>query len=92
MAVLLSILGIIMGKYFSYYLILKDVITEDYGKEAASTLSIFSSDVFQFFREDIGSILDIYDAIWLILAVITAWRITKGIGIKLKKRKQFQNS
>jgi hypothetical protein len=35
------------------------------------------------FIEDIGSMVSGFDILWIILAVITAWRIPKGLGIKL---------
>jgi len=85
-AVLSSVFGIVIGKYFTFFHYLKEEVTKKYGAEAASNLSIFSERVIQFFIDNIGSMLSGFDILWVILAVITAWRIPKGIGIKLHNR------
>lgn len=82
-AVLSSLLGILIGKYFTFFQYLKEAIAEEHSAEAASNISIFSQNVIQFFFEHIGSMLSGFDILWVILAVITAWRIPKGVGIKV---------
>jgi len=84
-AVLSSILGITIGKYICFFHIFKKMIAEKYGAEIASTLPITSGKVIQFFIERIGSMVSGYDIIWVLLAVVTAWRIPKGLGIKLQR-------
>jgi len=82
-AVLSSALGIVIGKYFTFFHYLKEAIAKEYGAEAASNISIFSEKVIQFFVENIGSMVSGFDILWVVLAVITAWRIPKGVGIKV---------
>jgi len=84
-AVLTSILGITIGKYFTFFHYLKEAVEKEYGAEAVSNISILSERVIQFFVENIGSMVSGFDILWVILAVITAWRIPKGIGITLQK-------
>jgi hypothetical protein len=82
-AVLSSVLGIAVGKYVTFFHFFKEAILKKYGAEIASNVSIFSEEVIYIFIDGIGSMVSGFDILWVILAVITAWRIPKGIGIKL---------
>ena len=82
-SVISSVLGIAIGKYFIFFHYLKDEVTKQYGKEIASSISILMEEVIYDFIEGIGSMVGGFDILWIILAVITAWRIPKGLGIKL---------
>jgi hypothetical protein len=82
-AVLSSVLGIAIGKYVTFFHFLKEAITKQYGPEVSSEVSLFSERVVQVFIEGIGSMVSGFDILWVILAVITAWRIPKGLGIKV---------
>lgn len=84
-AVISSILGIIIGKYFTFFHYVKEDVIQKYGNETASGISMFSGIIIQSFFEGIGEMVGGYDIVWIILAVITAWRIPKGLGIKLQK-------
>ncbi len=81
-AVISGILGIVIGKYISFYHYLKIAVEEEHGVEAAQGVVIFSAQVIQLFVENIGSMLSGFDILWVVLAVYTAWRIPRGIGIK----------
>lgn len=78
-----SLLGILIGKYVSFYAILRNVVAEEYGAEAANALSVFSPDVARFFLESLGELASPYDILWIILAILAAWRIPKGMGIRI---------
>jgi len=82
-AVLSSVLGIAIGKYVTFFHFLKEAIMKKYGPEVASEVSLFSERVVQVFIEGIDSMVSGFDILWVILAVITAWRIPKGLGIKV---------
>jgi len=82
-SVISSVLGIAIGKYFIFFHYLKDEVTRRYGKEIASSISILMEEVIYDFIEGIGSMVTGFDILWVILAIITAWRIPKGLGIKL---------
>ncbi len=83
-AVLSSLLGIVVGKYIIFYHFLKQDVVKEYGAEAASNVAILSGKVMQIFIDDIGSTLSGYDLLWVALAVMTAWKIPKGLGIKAR--------
>lgn len=56
---------------------------EQYGPESAAKVSLLSEKVFAFFLQSLPKMMSGYDALWVVLAVITAWRIPKGLGIKV---------
>lgn len=83
-AVTTSVLGIVVGKYFTFYYFLKQALIEEYGEEGVAELSVLGMDTMQFFIEKVPEMLSGFDALWVLLAVITAWSIPKGSGINLK--------
>jgi hypothetical protein len=82
-AVAAALVGILIGKYVTFYGILRELLTAEFGEEVARQVSIFSSDVLSFFIESFVEFLSVYDLIWVVLAVLAAWRIPKGLNIKL---------
>ena len=82
-AVVSSILGIVIGKYFTFFHFFKGALAEEHGAEAVADMSLLSIGVLVFFIENLGLLFGGYDLLWVGLAVITAWRIPKGIGIKV---------
>lgn len=81
-AVVSSLLGIIIGKYLIYFDALKEILSEQYGKEAIQDLSLLSKDTFTFFIENLDLIASEYDIIWIALAFITAWGMLKPTKLK----------
>ena len=81
-AVLSSLLGIFIGKYFTFHHFLKESVLKEYGADAASNVTILSGKVIEIFFDGIGSMLGIFDLLWVALAVMTAWKIPKGLGLK----------
>jgi len=82
-AALSSILGIVIGKYVTFHYYLKEAAEKKYGAEVASNLSVVSDRVLQFFVQNISTMLSGFDVLWVILAVLSAWRIPKGLGVKV---------
>jgi hypothetical protein len=76
-AIVCSVLGIFLGKYYGFYVILKEIIAEDYGANYADEISLFSSDVFSFFIENLTEIADGFDILFIILAIYMAWRMLR---------------
>lgn len=72
-AIISSLLGILLGKYLSYAWVLQEIAEEQTG--GALEISIFSRDMVDFFREDLGEVFGWIDLLWVALAVITAWRV-----------------
>jgi hypothetical protein len=72
LAVFFALLGILVGKYLSYAWVLQEVAKEQTG--GALELSVFSRDMVDLFREDLGAVFGWIDLLWVGLAVFTAWR------------------
>lgn len=81
-AVVSALVGIWIGKYITFYAILKDYIAIEYGEAAAQQVSILSSELIDFFFESFLALASPYDILWVILAIVAAWRIPKGLGIR----------
>lgn len=78
LAVLSSLAAITLGKYLSFAHALKEVLTEKEGAEVAAKISLFSPGAIQLFLDNWTEIVTPFDALWVILAVITAWRIPQA--------------
>ncbi len=76
-AVAASVLGILIGKYVAFYDIVKDVVAKESGAEA---VSMFSMNMVQFFEENLTTMARGFDALWIVLAIYTAWSIPKASG------------
>jgi len=72
-AVFSALGGILVGKYFTFFLTLKDFVKAEYGAAAASQLGILSGDVVRIFLEAIGDLFSPYDLLWIVLAFVAAW-------------------
>ena len=69
-AVVCALLGILLGKYLSYALVVQEE-AESFG----ASIGLVSGDMFRFFREDLDAVFGLFDLLWVGLAVFTAWRI-----------------
>lgn len=87
-AALSSVAGIVLGKYFTFYHYFKEAIREDFGQEIAAQVSLFSGVVVEIVLENVSDLFTEYDVLWVLLAVSTAWRIPRGLGIKPGTRGQ----
>jgi hypothetical protein len=76
-AVAASILGILIGKYFTFYFVLKDVISEQISAEAAAEVSLLSGATVNFFFENLSAMSSVWDILWVILAFGSAWAIAR---------------
>ena len=76
-AVGMSILGLFIGKYYLYYHFSRSAIVDELGQSAwdALGLSLFSSEMIEFFFEDLGDILAAMDLVFFGLAILVAWGI-----------------
>jgi hypothetical protein len=81
-AVLSSVLGIVIGKYGTFFHFLKKAVAKQHGEAVAANVSLFSEKVLQVFVYNIGSRLSGFDILWVLLAVITAWSIPKATAAK----------
>jgi hypothetical protein len=69
-AIVAALIGILVGKYLSFALIVQEAA----GAQGVE-LSLFSADMRQLFRDDLGNVFALWDLLWIGLAVVTAWRI-----------------
>src|SRR5574341_272086 len=74
-AVITSVFGVVIGKYVTFFYFLRKAVEGKFGAEAASNLSLFSEKAVDSFSQNIGSMLSPFDILWVVLAVMTAWRI-----------------
>lgn len=72
-----SLLGIIIGKYFTFYHFLKQAIASESDVNAAANVNLFSIGLIQMFFKNISAMVSGYDILWVLLAVATAWSIPK---------------
>ncbi len=75
-----SILGILIGRYVTFYVILKEFVTQELGPETAAGMSIFSLKLFGEFLGGMGEFLGLWDLLWMAFACITAWKLTGDRG------------
>ena len=78
-----ALFGIMIGKYLTFFAAFKQYVGEEYGADAVAQLSMFSIGVVQLFGSSLGLMLSGFDALWVILALATAWGIPKSKFIEL---------
>jgi len=81
-AVLSSILGIGMGKYATFFFAAKAALAERAGPVTAAKLSLFSPKAITYFLTHLGGMLSFFDILWVLFAVVTAWRIPAALGFR----------
>jgi hypothetical protein len=81
-AALCGLLGVFVGKYLSFYLVFVEYLA-DIDPGLADSYTMFSPEVFGEFFSSFTDFLSAYDALWVVLAVWTAWGILRGTGIRV---------
>lgn len=84
-AVLAALLGILVGKYYTFVQVGQDVIEAELGAGAAAEFSFFSLDAMQLFFESLGDLLTGFDIVWVGLAAAAAWGIPRALGLRLPR-------
>ncbi|HET7011563.1 MAG TPA: hypothetical protein VFI11_12380 [Anaerolineales bacterium] len=82
-AVVAALAGIFIGKYLSFFAAVKEVVLQDYGSVAASQVMVVDPELFVVFLQSLGELVSPYDLLWVILAVLAAWRIPAAMGFRL---------
>jgi hypothetical protein len=80
-AVISALVGIGIGKYLSFFAVLKDYLALEFGEAAVQGMTVFSPAAMQFFLSAVGELFSPYDILWIVLAIIAAWRIPRGAGM-----------
>jgi hypothetical protein len=83
-AVASAVLGIMIGKYFAFFSLLKEYVGQELGAEAVAELSMLSPGAIQLFGMSLTSLVTGFDLLWIFLAVGTAWGIPKVRGLEAK--------
>lgn len=84
-AVVASLVGIGLGKYFTYAWDLKDAVRQAFGDEAAESVGFLDPEVIDLFVEDADRVFGGYDLLWAAFAVYAAWRIPRAMGIRVRR-------
>ena len=71
-AVLCALVGILVGKYLSFAWVLQEVAERE--TQGLVEISVLSTDTVDLFLEELGTVFDWIDILWVGLAVYTAWR------------------
>jgi hypothetical protein len=74
-AVVCALLGILVGKYLSFAWVLQEVAERE--TQGAIEISVLSADTIDLFFEELGTVFDWIDILWVGFAVYTAWRALK---------------
>lgn len=75
-ALVFSFFGILVGRYVTFYAVLKEYIDSEIGPDTAASMSIFSFELFGEFLGNLGELMGAWDLVWIVFACITAWRLT----------------
>lgn len=75
-AMALALLGIVGGKYAVFCAAVSDAIAEEHGAEAAQSFSWVAPQTVATFFQFLPQSLSIFDALWAVLALSSAWRLT----------------
>lgn len=71
-AIVLALLGIVIGKYLGFAWVLQDIAEKETG--GAVSIPVFSADTINLFFDELGLVFDWIDLLWVGFAVYTAWR------------------
>jgi hypothetical protein len=74
-AIFSSMLGILVGKYIIVFHVLRQVVAEEHGNDAALQVTIWSPQVIHFFIHHVNDLLTVYDCVFFFFAMFFAWRI-----------------
>lgn len=71
-----SLLGILLGKYFAYYAVVRQLLIDEHGSRAAGSVSLLMPELMESFAEDIEYMFQGMDVLFIIMAIGTAWVLT----------------
>jgi MFS family permease len=72
---LLSLVGIAIGHYVSFYVLVKASVAEVYSPVVADQVRYLNLDFMRFFLDSLPGIIDRYDVVWLGLGMVIAFLI-----------------
>jgi hypothetical protein len=85
-AVVGALVSILMGKYLSYWFLLRQSIIDQLGPSAAANAQPWSPGVFSSFASHASEVLSGGEVIWILLAVPAAWKCCDLAGRDVERR------
>ncbi len=79
-AAIAALAGVVLGKYLLFAMIYREAIQERLG--IAGMPSILSEEILSDFSRAFGELFGLWDLVWGGAAVVIAWTIPRGIGLK----------
>ncbi|HNV72265.1 MAG TPA: hypothetical protein PKO06_21335, partial [Candidatus Ozemobacteraceae bacterium] len=78
--------GILFGKYFIFYHFFKQALVKQLadqpgGAEAIKEFTLLSGQFIKVFFQNLSAMATGHDALWIILAVVTAWSMAKAVNL-----------
>jgi hypothetical protein len=77
LAVVCAALGIVIGKYGTFYYFFMEGARGQGGEALADSFGLFSPEILQAFVGSVGDWISGYDLLWIGLAVVSAWGIPR---------------
>lgn len=77
-AVVSSIFGFLLAKYGTFFYSLKQLFIQELGLASVLDMTMFSTAIVGIFLESLPSMLNPWIALWVMLAIVTAWIIPKS--------------
>lgn len=77
-AVACSLFAVLLGKYGTFFFSLRQLFVEELGAASVTDMSMFSTAIVGIYLESIPSMINPWLALWIFLAVFTAWLIPKS--------------
>ena len=71
--VLLSLAGVLIGKYLAFAFIYQD----EFENQTGRSVGLFSSEMWRAFRNAVPDIFGLYDLLWIVLAAASAWLVLR---------------
>jgi hypothetical protein len=72
---LLSLMGIAIGHYVGFYVLVKASVAEVYGPVVADQVRYLNFDFLRFFLDSLPDLIDRYDVVWLGLGMVIAFLV-----------------
>lgn len=76
-AVLSSLLSVLIAKYMIFFYVASDIWNDQNSVDTGTKLTLFSAEVMQEFVADFTQLFGRYDLLWMLIAVVIAWRVAQ---------------
>ncbi|MBI2568144.1 MAG: hypothetical protein HYV63_14030 [Candidatus Schekmanbacteria bacterium] len=73
-----ALFSVVFGKFVAFRLMLADEAQKEYGRELGDVLPLLSFDSARFFFDALPEMISPFDAVWIFLAIATAWKMTRN--------------